>query len=179
VPVLYYGSEIEFQAGEQIDCGPTCPLAGTGRAYFGDHLEGDLEVSDFGEVDFAGGAGAEPLESALSAPHERLHRIRRSVPARRMGQYSVEGVEGDIAFKRRYTDDDVDSFALVAITDSATFDDVPDGTYVDAVSGDVQEVTDGSLTAQVSGQGDMAVYVLDLPDGPAPGQIEASSPYLD
>ena len=179
VPVLYYGSEIEFQAGEQIDCGPTCPLAETGRAYFGDHLEGDLEVSDFGEVDSADGAVAETLESPLSEHLQQLNRIRRSVPALQMGQYSVEGVEGDIAFKRRYTDDDVDSFALVAITDSATFDDVPDGTYVDAVSGDVQEVTDGSLTAQVSGQGDMAVYVLDLPDGPAPGQIEASSPYLD
>ena len=35
VPTLYYGSEVEFQAGKQIDCGPTCPLANTGRAYFG------------------------------------------------------------------------------------------------------------------------------------------------
>src|SRR5699024_12308082 len=114
-------------------------LAETGRAYFGDHLEGDLEVSDFGEVDSADGAVAETLESPLSEHLQQLNRIRRSIPALQMGQYSVEGVEGDIAFKRRYTDDDVDSFALVAITDSATFDDVPNGTYVDAVSGRSEE----------------------------------------
>ncbi|MGH3469384.1 MAG: alpha-amylase family glycosyl hydrolase, partial [Thermocrispum sp.] len=42
VPTLYYGSEIEFQKGARIDCGPSCPLASTGRAYFGDHLEGEV-----------------------------------------------------------------------------------------------------------------------------------------
>ncbi len=40
IPTLYYGSETEFQAGKQIDCGPTCPLAGTGRAYYGDRIAG-------------------------------------------------------------------------------------------------------------------------------------------
>ncbi len=46
IPTLYYGSEIEFRKGERIDCGPTCPLATTGRAYYGDHLAGSLRVSD-------------------------------------------------------------------------------------------------------------------------------------
>ncbi len=40
IPTLYYGSEIEFQAGKQIDCGPACPLATTGRAYYGDQRRG-------------------------------------------------------------------------------------------------------------------------------------------
>lgn len=42
VPCLYYGSEIEFQAGKVIDNGPNTALKDTGRAYFGDHLEGEV-----------------------------------------------------------------------------------------------------------------------------------------
>ena len=40
IPCIYYGSEIEFQAGAPTDKGPSAPLASTGRAYFGDHIEG-------------------------------------------------------------------------------------------------------------------------------------------
>ncbi|CAM5677641.1 alpha-amylase [Streptomyces badius] len=55
IPTLYYGSEIEFQKGKKIDRGPTCPLATTGRAYFGDHLTGEVTASDFGKVSSATG----------------------------------------------------------------------------------------------------------------------------
>ncbi|MCD0445088.1 starch-binding protein [Glycomyces sp. A-F 0318] len=178
VPTLYYGSEIEFQAGVRIDCGPTCPLAETGRAYFGDHLEGALAVSDFGRVDSASGAVAATLDQPLVQHLQRLNEIRRAVPALSMGQYSTEGVSGGIAFKRRYTDDATDSFALVAITGSATFSGIPDGTYTDAVTGATQTVTGGTLTASVSGRGDMAVWVLDTALTPAPGQVGDDGPYL-
>ncbi|MEU5875313.1 carbohydrate binding domain-containing protein [Glycomyces sp. NPDC047369] len=179
IPTLFYGSEIEFQAGVRIDCGPTCPLAETGRAYYGDHLEGTLAVSDFSQVDAATGAIATTLDQPLVQHLQRLNEIRRAVPALSMGQYSTEDVSGGIAFKRRYTDAGTDSFVLVAVTSSATFANIPNGTYTDAVTGDVKTVTNGTLTATVSGQGDMAVYVLDTALTDAPGQVGADGPYLN
>ncbi|GAA2136119.1 alpha-amylase family glycosyl hydrolase [Glycomyces algeriensis] len=178
IPTLYYGSEVEFQAGVKIDCGPTCPLAETGRAYYGDNLEGTLEVSDFSQVESATGAIATTMEQPLVQHLQRLNEIRRAVPALTMGQYSTEGISGGIAFKRRYTDATTDSFALVAITSSATFTSIPNGTYTDAVTGEVRTVTNGTLTATVSGKGDMAVWVLDTALTDAPGQIGADGPYL-
>jgi glycosidase len=178
VPTLYYGSEIEFQAGARIDCGPTCPLETTGRAYYGDHLEGTLAVSDFSQVDSATGAVATTLDQPLVQHLQRLNEIRRAVPALSMGQYSTEGISGGIAFKRRYTDATTDSFALVAITGSATFSGIPNGTYTDAVSGQTTTVTNGTLTASVSGKGDMAVWVLDTALTDAPGQVGDAGPYL-
>lgn len=47
IPCVYYGSEIEFQAGKPIDVGPNSPLSQTGRAYYGDHIEGTVSTSDF------------------------------------------------------------------------------------------------------------------------------------
>ncbi|MNZ68873.1 hypothetical protein D3C78_871520 [compost metagenome] len=85
-----------------------------------------------------------------------------------------------MAYKRRYTDTEkgIDSFALVTISQSATFNGIPNGTYKDAITGDVQHVTNGNLTASVSGQGNARIYVLDLPNNPAPGKIGESGPYL-
>jgi glycosidase len=178
IPTLYYGSEIEFQAGKQIDCGPTCPLATTGRAYYGDNVAGSVTASDYGVVASAGGNVATTLSKPLVKHLQRLNRIRRAVPALQMGQYSTEGVNGGIAYKRRYTSGAVDSFALVAVSGSATFTSIPNGTYTDAVSGDVITVTNGTLTASVSGKGNMRVYVLALPGNPAPGKVGADGPYL-
>ncbi|WP_238016709.1 carbohydrate binding domain-containing protein [Dactylosporangium sp. AC04546] len=179
VPVLYYGSEIEFQKGARIDCGPTCPLATTGRAYYGDKLQGTVVASGYGVVSSASGQVATTLSQPLVKHLQRLNQIRRAVPALQMGQYSTEGVSGGpMAFKRRYTAGSVDSFALVAISASATFTGVPNGTYTDAVTGDVKVVTNGTLTATVSGKGAMRVYVLGLPGNPAPGKVGSDGPYL-
>ncbi|SCG38860.1 carbohydrate binding domain-containing protein [Micromonospora halophytica] len=178
VPTLYYGSEIEFQKGAKIDCGPTCPLATTGRAYYGDHLAGTVTASDFGVVGSASGAVAATLDKPLVKHVQRLNRIRRAIPALQKGQYSTEGVSGGMAYKRRYTGGGVDSFALVTVSGGATFSGVPNGTYRDAVTGDVRTVTNGTLTASVSGKGNLRVYVLDLPGNPAPGKIGADGPYL-
>lgn len=180
IPTLYYGSEIEFQAGKKIDCGPSCPLATTGRAYFGDKIEGSVTASDFGVVSSASGAVATTLASPLAKHLQRLNQIRRKVPALQKGQYSTEGISGGIAYKRRFTDaaKGVDSFALVAVSGGATFGGIPNGTYRDAVTGDVKVVTGGSLTASVSGQGNARIYVLDLPGNPAPGKIGVDGPFL-
>lgn len=180
IPTLFYGSEIEFQAGAKIDCGPTCPLETTGRAYFGDHLEGTVVASDFGKVQSATGTVAQTLNHPLVKHLQRLNQIRRQIPALQKGQYSTEGVSGNMAYKRRYTDaaSGVDSFALVTVSSSATFTGIPNGKYIDAVTGDVKNVNNGTLTATVSGKGNLRVYVRDLPNNPAPGKIGEDSTYL-
>jgi hypothetical protein len=84
-------------------------------------------------------------------------------------------------FKRRYTDaaSGVDSFALVAVTDGATYSGIPNGTYKDAVTGDVKTVTNGTLAVAAPGKGNLRVYVLDLGGkNAAPGKIGTDGPYL-
>ncbi|MFJ6797125.1 carbohydrate binding domain-containing protein [Streptomyces sp. NPDC091268] len=182
IPTLYYGSEIEFQAGKQIDCGPSCPLATTGRAYYGEKIAGNVTAGDFSVVSSADGAVATTLQQPLVKQLQRLNQIRRAIPALQMGQYSTEGVQGGgMSFKRRYTDaaTGVDSFALVSVTDAATFTGIPNGTYKDAVSGDVKVVTNGTMAVAAPGKGNMRVYVLDLGGkNAAPGKIGADGPYL-
>ncbi|MGW8352247.1 carbohydrate binding domain-containing protein [Streptomyces wedmorensis] len=173
IPTLYYGSEIEFQKGQKIDCGPSCPLATTGRAYFGSHVAGSVTASDFSQVSSASGAVATTLTQPLVKHVQRLNQIRRAVPALQMGQYSTEGVSGDMAFKRRYTSGGTDSFALVTITGGATYTGIPNGTYTDAVTGDVKTVANGTLTVAAPGKGNLRVYVLN-----GPGRIGAAGPYL-
>ncbi|MFG3248892.1 carbohydrate binding domain-containing protein [Streptomyces sp. NPDC048187] len=173
IPTLYYGSEIEFQKGKKIDCGPTCPLATTGRAYYGDHLAGDVTASDFSTVDSATGAVATTLAQPLVRHVQRLNRIRRAVPALQMGQYSTDGITGDMAFKRRYTGGGTDSFALVTVSGGATYSGIPNGTYRDAVTGDTRTITDGRLTVAAPGKGNLRVYVLG-----GTGKIGTDGPYL-
>ncbi|MCX4445271.1 carbohydrate binding domain-containing protein [Streptomyces sp. NBC_01789] len=173
IPTLYYGSEIEFQAGKKIDCGPTCPLATTGRAYYGDHLAGSVTASEFSQVDSASGEVANTLAKPLVKHLQRLNQIRRAVPALQMGQYSTEGITGQMAYKRRYTSGTTDSFALVTVTGGASYTGIPNGTYKDAVTGDTRVVTDGKLTVDAPGKGNMRVYVLN-----GPGKIGTAGPYL-
>ena len=178
IPCIYYGSEIEFQAGKSIDVGPNQPLSQTGRAYFGDNIEGSVTSSDFTVFGNVDGKVAETLDSTLSQHIMRLNRIRQAVPALRKGQYSTEGCNGNMAFKRRYTDANTDSFALVAISGDATFTGIPNGKYTDAVTGDVQNVTNGTLSAKVSGKANMKVYVLDTDKTKAPGRVVTNGDYL-
>ncbi|MEV4249306.1 carbohydrate binding domain-containing protein [Streptosporangium canum] len=178
IPTLYYGSEIEFQKGQRIDCGPTCPLATTGRAYYGDHLAGSVTASGFGVVSSATGAVAQTLDKPLVKHVQRLNQIRRAIPALQKGQYSTEGVTGQMAYKRRFTQGAVDSFVLVSVSGGATFTGIPNGTYVDAVTGDSKAVTGGTLTITGGGKGNMRAYVLSLPGNPAPGKVGTAGPYL-
>ncbi len=177
IPCVYYGTEIEFQKGCPIDKGPKAMLSETGRAYYGDNIEGTIETSDF-TVFNASGTVADTLQQPLSQHLMCLNRIRQAVPALRKGQYSTEGCSGGISFKRRYTDANTDSFALVTISGSATFSGIPNGTYVDAVTGDTQTVSGGTLTANCSGKGNMRVYVLNTDKTPAPGRVIENSYFL-
>ncbi|MCI7109790.1 MAG: alpha-amylase family glycosyl hydrolase, partial [Spirochaetia bacterium] len=125
IPCLYYGSEIEFKAGAPCDKGPSAPLESTGRAYYGDHIEGSVTTTDFGEWSNATGKMKTTLESPLSKHLSHLNKIRRAIPALQKGQYSNEGCKGTMAFKRRFTDDSTDSFVLVTVSGSATFTGLP------------------------------------------------------
>ncbi|MCD8026482.1 MAG: starch-binding protein [Clostridiales bacterium] len=183
IPCLYYGSEVEFQKGATIDVGTTAPLSTTGRAYYGDYLEGDVTATDFGEYT-ASGTVADTLDSTLAQHLMKLNKIRQAVPALQKGQYTASStyVSGNMAYIRRYTDSDegVDSLALVTISDGATFKNIPNGTYIDAVTGDVQTVTNGTLTVSNLGEANMRVYVC-CADGftGIDGQIGGTTTYLN
>lgn len=160
IPCLYYGSEVEFQKGAVIDVGPNAPLSTTGRAYYGDYLEGDVTATDFSQYT-ASGKVADTLNSTLSQHLMKLNAIRRAVPALQKGQYTTSSnyVSGDMAYIRRYTDDTTDSLACVSVSGDATFKNIPNGKYVDAVTGDVKNVTNGTLTVPSMGTANMRVYV--------------------
>lgn len=73
----------------------------------------------------------------------------------------------------------MDSFALVTVSGGATYSGIPNGTYKDAVTGDVKNVSGGTLSVSAPGKGNLRVYVLDLAGGnAAPGKIGDSGPYL-
>lgn len=163
IPCVYYGSEVEFQKGVVIDVGPNAPLSATGRAYYGDYLEGDVTATDFSEYT-ASGTVADTLASPLSKHLSKLNAIRRAIPALQKGQYTVNSnyvSGGNMSYIRRYTNEDegVDSLALVTVSSGATFKNIPNGTYIDAVTGDVQNVTNGTLTVSSIGKANMRVYV--------------------
>ena len=172
IPCLYYGGEIEFQKGCMIDDGPNISLANSGRAYFGDHIEGTVNTTGFSSYNNATGEMANTLNSTLAKHIQKLNAIRRAVPALQLGQYTVDGnyVSGSMAYIRRYQGaytnpvtkqtSNVDSLACVALTDGATFKNIPNGTYIDAVTGDQKSVTNGTLSVGSMGRGNMRVYVL-------------------
>ncbi len=179
IPCVYYGTEIEFQKGMQIEPytnGNKVPYAQSGRAYYGDHLEGTVTATDFGEYT-ASGTVAETLNYELSQHIIRLNKIRRAIPALRKGQYSTEGCSGSIAFKRRYTDNDVDSFAAVAINGGATFTGLPSGTYIEVVTGKTIN-SNGTITTDSIGRGNMRVYVLKTDSCEVDGKIGKDGAYL-
>ncbi len=160
IPCIYYGSEIQFQKGEVIDVGPDAPLSTTGRAYFGDNITGSVTATDFGKYTGASGNVATTLQKPLAKHLQQLNQIRRAVPALQKGQYTTKNVSGgNMAFTKRYTANGVDSLACVAISGGATFTGLPDGLYIDAVTGDRQTVSGGRLSVPSIGKGNMRVYV--------------------
>ncbi|MDE7389864.1 MAG: starch-binding protein [Lachnospiraceae bacterium] len=178
IPCIYYGSEVEFQAGVVIDGGEDkIPLAETGRAYFGDYLEGTVTATDFSEYT-ATGEVASTLEYPLAKHIQRLNQIRRAIPALQKGQYSTSGCSGSMSYKRRYTDGDTDSYVLVTVSGKSTFTGVENGTYYEVITGQKVNVTNGTLTSDSVGQGNMRVYVLDTASNTVKGKIGTDGTYL-
>ena len=165
IPCLYYGSEVEFQKGKKVDGGGTdIPVKETGRAYFGNYLEGSVKATDFGQYT-ADGNVAKTLDADLAQHIIRLNKIRAAVPALRKGQYTFDGckADGGWAYKRAYRDE---SYALVALNGGATFTGVPAGRYVDIVTGTAYNVTDGNVKVTApKGKGQLRVLVKDWQGG--------------
>ncbi|MBD5206640.1 MAG: starch-binding protein [Bacteroidales bacterium] len=173
IPCIFQGSETYFRKGNIIDKGALEPLKNTSRAYYGGYLTGSVNTTDFGVYSNATGNLAASLSHPLALHLQRLNKIRAAVPALRKGQYSTEGCSGNMAFKRRYKDANVDSYVLVTVSGNATFTGVLNGTYKDAITGDVKTVTNGTLTAECDGQGNLRVYVLN-----GPGKIGDDGQFL-
>lgn len=163
IPCLYYGSEVEFQAGNVIDDGMGTALSKTGRAYYGHYLEGEVNASDFAQFT-ASGQVASTLKGDLAHHIQQLNKIRAAVPALRKGQYTFDDCKanGGWAFKRAYKDE---SYALVAVNGGATFSNVPAGTYTDIVTGETYQ-GGGSITVDApKTQGQLRVLVKDWTGG--------------
>ena len=161
IPCIYYGSEIEFQKGMPIDPmvnNAKKPYKESGRAYFGDEIEGSVTATDYGVYSNASGKMAETLSHPLAKHIQRLNRIRRAVPALCKGQYKSEG--NGLSYRRRYTANGEDSYVLVNLSGSCTFNDVLNGEYVELVTGKTVTVSNGTLTTESVGKGNMRVYVL-------------------
>ena len=180
IPCVYYGSEVEFMKGAVIDVGPNAPLSTTGRAYFGDYLEGDVTANEFSDFTATGKVN-ETLNAPLSKHLSKVNAIRRAVPALQKGQYTASSsyVSGDMAYIRRYTDESTDSLACVTVSGGATFKNIPNGKYVDAVTGDVQNVTNGTLTVPSISKANLRVYVCCASGFTGiDGQIGGTTEYL-
>ena len=178
IPCIWQGTETNFRKGVIIDKGAIEALKNTARAYYGGYLTGSVKTTDFAEYSNATGNLAASLSHPLAIHLQRLNKIRAAVPALRKGQYSTDGCSGKMAFKRRFTDANTDSYVLVTVSGDATFTGVLNGTYTDVVTGDTKTVTDGKLSVKCSGQGNFRAYVLSTTKTPAPGKIGADNQYV-
>lgn len=160
IPALFYGTEIRFQAGKEID-GNDAPHATSGRAYFGDHLTG---------------LAREATSSHTFVKHvKRLNEIRASSLALRRGVMARYG-EGDGSFWAVRDYNDGEGYAVVGLSqrgDTLSVGGLRGGTYRDAVSGrEVSVPEGGTLTFHVPG-GSAGVYVRD-----GKGQVGSAQTYL-
>jgi glycosidase len=150
IPTLYYGEEIEFMKGAPQDIeGPDMTIDQTGRAYFGDHLEQGMIEATKGH----------PLWRHI----QRLNQIRAAIPALQKGSMSHLNEFGSgMTFVRDYKDGE--SYAVVGLAIGGdrhmSIDDVRNGEYVDAVTGNRVAVSSGTLSFHVKGNS-AGIYVLD------------------
>ena len=165
IPCIYYGSEVEFKKGLPIDVGGEnnkTPRKDSGRAYFGEYLEGTVTATDFGEYTASGNVST-TLNGDLAHHVRMLNKIRAAVPALRKGQYTFDGcsASGGWAFKRAYKD----SYALVCLNGGGTFSNVPAGTYTDIVTGQTYQ-GGGTITVTApTNKGQLRVLVKDWNGG--------------
>ena len=162
IPCLYYGEEIEFMKGAPQDIdGPTMTIDQTGRAYFGGNLEA--------------GTIATTQSNPMYRHVQRLNQIRRAVPALQKAPMSNVSEQGNgISFVRDYNGGA--SYAVVGLAAGFgrgfTVGGVRNGTYRDAVTGNVITVSNGSISFNVAANS-AGIYVLN-----GPGKIGVDGVYL-
>lgn len=62
--------------------------------------------------------------------------------------------------------------------DGATFNNIPNGTYIDAVTGESKTVTGGTLTVSSLAKANMRVFVLKNSSSKVNGRIGTNGTYL-
>jgi len=159
IPTLYYGEEIMFKAGFPHDIQSNDDtVADTGRAYYGEHLDNKATTQ------------AHPLYQHI----KRLNQIRTSIPALQMGQMeSVNEWGSGMSFVRNYNN--AESYAVVGLAtggQNISVSGIPNGTYRDAVTGHSINVSNGSISFNVSSNS-IGVYVLN-----GAGKIGSNGTYL-
>ena len=160
IPALFYGTEIRFKQGLEID-GNSAPHDDSGRAYFGDNL-------------LPQNVGATTSHKFV-AHIKRLNQIRRSSIALQKGVMEKFGdAGGNFWTVRNYNNGE--AYAVIGLSQGGgtiSVGGVKGGTYTDAVTGSTQSVQEGgTLTFQVK-DGSAGVYVLN-----GAGKVGVDGEYL-
>lgn len=162
IPCLYYGEEIAFMRGAPQDVvGANDTLDSTGRAYFGDHIT-DERIAQ---------TQAHPLYRHI----KRLNQVRRAVPALQKGRTDHFSEWGSgMSFVRDWNDGE--SYAVVGLAigsdQGANVGGIRNGRYVDAITGGVIDVGNGSISFGVRA-GSAGIWVLN-----GPGKIGEDGEWL-
>ncbi len=159
IPCLFYGTEIRFKAGAEID-GSDSPHDSSGRAYFGDNLlPGTIDTTR-----------NHPFARHL----QRLNQIRRSSPALQKGSMQAYGDSDNTLWCVRNDADQ--NYAVVGLAQSdasISVSNVKGGTWRDAVTGGEITVGEGgTLSFQVKA-GSAGIYLLN-----GPGKVGSDGVYL-
>ncbi len=146
IPCLFYGTEIRFKAGKEID-GNDAPHDNSGRAYFGDHL--------------LPGAIAQTKGHKFFQHIKRLNQIRKASVALQKGVMETFGDNDNLFWTvRNYQKGQ--HVAVVGLSQwggTISIGGLPGGTYTDAVSGNSITIGDGgTLSFYVKGGSSVACY---------------------
>ncbi|HSQ67840.1 MAG TPA: hypothetical protein VLM85_31735, partial [Polyangiaceae bacterium] len=148
IPALFYGTEIRFKQGLEID-GNDAPHDNSGRAYFGDNLLPQNLAAT--------------TSNAFVGHVRRLNQIRQSSAALQKGVMENFGDSADSFWTVRNFDHGA-AYAVVGLSQhgaTISVGGVKGGTYTDAVTGNTITVPDGgTIQFNVKG-GSAGVYVLN------------------
>lgn len=164
IPVVYYGTEIQFKKGAFADIhdasGIEKSIDLTGRAYYGDQF-------------------ANAPNHIIYQHIKKLNAIRRAIPALQKGSYRWDGNGGSkaVGYVRKYGSSEVAVGLTKDGSSSFSFSGLTNGVYRDAVTGAEITVSNGSLNFSVT-SGSAGIYVLNGPGiigGNGVGYFQAGS----
>ncbi len=149
IPIVYYGTEKRFKAGEFADihnsAGIERSIDETGRAYYGNEFD-------------------DAPNHVIYQHIKKLNAMRRAIPALQKGSWRWDGNGGGngVGYVRVHGDSEV---AVGLAKDGGvnfSFSGLTNGTYRDAVTGNEINVSNGSISFFVE-PGSAGIYVLNGP----------------
>ncbi|MBL6449620.1 starch-binding protein [Fulvivirga sp. 29W222] len=149
IPIVYYGTEVEFQKGVYADIhdasGITKSIDETGRAYFGNEFDNAPNHVIYQHI-------------------KKLNAIRKAVPALQKGSWRWDGNGGGngIGFVRQSGSSEVAVGLAKGGGVTFNFSGLTNGIYRDAVTGDEISVNNGAMSFHVE-PGSAGIYVLNGP----------------